>query len=375
MESVILLGVLEGLIIFLLIFLKRKKTVSDKLLSYFFLLYSFDTFLCFLEIYNRTHGYPYSWAFFISTPFLFLHWPMIWLYVKSLTDQHFKLKPTYLFHLIPFIASVILFSIEYYSQTIDFKISSIETESFKNQWDYAIVIMSMTLSSLCYFLWSVKLLKQYNRRIKTYFSETSEYDLVWLKTLMVASAVIYSLIYLAFDIDLIFPLASFRYLHQFSFILGSIYIIVLGFFGHRQGNLFTDKKIGMVLTESKPISEKTYSLDNSENDFIQALLKYMSEQKPFLIPELTIVSLADELKVSSEYFSNIINSKLGKNFYDFINHYRIEEFKTRCLLPENKSFTLIAIAYDCGFNSKATFNRVFKNITGNTPGEYVRLNK
>ena len=107
---------------------------------------------------------------------------------------------------------------------------------------------------------------------------------------MVASAVIYSLIYLAFDIDLIFPLASFRYLHQFSFILGSIYIIVLGFFGHRQGNLFTDKKIGMVLTESKPISEKTYSLDNSENDFIQALLKYMSEQKPFLIPELTIVS-------------------------------------------------------------------------------------
>ena len=50
-------------------------------------------------------------------------------------------------------------------------------------------------------------------------------------------------------------------------------------------------------------------------------------------------------------------------------------YETRCLLPENKSFTLIAIAYDCGFNSKATFNRVFKNITGNTPGEYVRLNK
>jgi AraC-like DNA-binding protein len=78
----------------------------------------------------------------------------------------------------------------------------------------------------------------------------------------------------------------------------------------------------------------------------------MNEKKPHLDPEITLSSLADLVSVSPEYLSKMINNQLGKNFYDFINHYRIEEFKTRCTLPENKNFTLISIAFDCGFNSK-----------------------
>jgi len=232
----------------------------------------------------------------------------------------------------------------------------------------------MALSSGVYFSWAVMLVKRYNRKIKVYFSETSYYDLAWLRMLMIASAVIYTVIYLTFIVDLVVPLASFKWLHQTSFMLGAVYIIVLGFYGHRQGNLFSDKKIEMELHEPTPLSEETYSLDKKENEFIQSLLKHMNEQKPYLIPEITIAALADDLKVTPEFLSGIINSKLGKNFYDLINHYRIEEFKTRCVATENKNFTLIAIAYDCGFNSKATFNRVFKNATGNTPGDYARFN-
>lgn len=374
MESIILFGVFEGLIIFLLLLLKRQKTVSDNLLSAFFLLYSFDTFLSYLEIYNRTHGYPYPWFFFISTPFLLLHWPVIWLYVKSLTDQHFKLKPIYLLHLLPFILCLILFSVEYYGKPIAEKIASIQTESFRQQWDYPVVILSMALSSVVYFSWALVLVKRYNRNIKVYFSETSNYDLAWLRILMVASAVIYTVIYLTFVVDLIVPLATFKWLHQTSFMLGAVYIIVLGFYGHRQGNLFSDKKIEMELHEPQPLSEKTYSLDKRENEFIHYLLQYMNEQKPYLMPEITLAALAGDLKVTPEFLSGIINSKLGKNFYDFINHYRIEEFKASCVVTENKDFTLIAIAYDCGFNSKPTFNRVFKNATGCTPGDYARLN-
>lgn len=374
MDSIILLGVFEGLIIFLLIFLKRQKTVSDYLLSGFFLLYSLNTFLSYLEIYNRTHGFPYSQFFFISTPFLLLHWPVIWLYVKSLTDQHFKIRPVYLLHLVPFTICFIYFCFKYYNKPISEKIASIQTESFKRQWDYAVVVLSMALSSVVYFSWAVLLVKRYNRQIKGYFSETSNYDLAWLRMLMTTSAVIYTVIYLTFVVDLVLPLASFKGLHQASFMLGSLYIVVLGFYGHRQGNLFSDKKIAIELNVPKPISKDTYSLDKKENDFIHCLLGYMNDQKPYLVLEITLAALADDLKVNPEYLSGIINSKLGKNFYDFINHYRIEEFKTRCLIPANKNFTLIAIAYDCGFNSKATFNRVFKNATGVTPGDYARAN-
>ena len=371
MESILLFGVFEGLIIFLLIFLKRKKAVSDYLLSAFFLIYSFNTFLSYLEIYNRTHGFPNPLFFFISTPFLLLHWPVLWLYVKSLTDQHFKFRPVYLLNLLPFALCIVLFTFEYYTKPLNDKIIKLQTESFKQQWDYPVVILTMTLSSLIYLSWAAVLVRRYNRRIKAYFSETYRYDLGWLRILMIASAVIYTVIYLAFAIDLIIPVAPFTWMHQASFILGSVYIIVLGFFGHRQGNLFTEKSIGIELKESDPFSEIKYSLTRKENDFILSLLKYMNENKPFLIPEITLSALASDLEVTPEYLSGIINNKLGKNFFDFINYYRIEEFKTRSLADESKKFTLLSIAYDCGFNSKATFNRVFKNVTGITPGEFA----
>ncbi|HNW51470.1 MAG TPA: helix-turn-helix domain-containing protein [Prolixibacteraceae bacterium] len=372
MESIILLGVLEGLIITLLILLKHRKTVSDYLLSGFFLLYSLNTLLSYLEIYNRTHDFPYPMFIFVSSPLLLLHGPAIWMYVKSLTDQHFSFKPIYLLHLLPFLLCVLDFTVQYYTIPAVEKIEILQSESFKHRIDYPLMIIAMALSSLIYFSWAVLLVKRYNQKIKGYFSETLNYDLVWLRIVMVASVIVYTIIYVPFLADLVFPIASFQWMHKASFILGSIYLIVLGFFGHKQGNLFSDKPIQMELSEPQPMLSETYSLDQKENDFIHSLLAYMNATKPYLNTEITLTTLASELEVSPEYLSKILNGRLGKNFFDFINHYRIEEFKTRCNLPENKNYTLIAIAYDCGFSSKATFNRVFKNATGQTPGDYSR---
>jgi AraC-like DNA-binding protein len=72
------------------------------------------------------------------------------------------------------------------------------------------------------------------------------------------------------------------------------------------------------------------------------------------------------------YLSQLINKKSEKNFRDFINQFRIEEFKKRARDPDSKNYTLLSIAYECGFNSKATFNRVFKNHTGITPSTFYK---
>lgn len=372
MESVILLGVLEGLIISLLVLLKRRKAVSDYWLAGFFLLYTVNTLFSYLEIYNRTHGFPYPAFIFVSSPLLLLHGPAIWMYVKSLTDQHFTFKPVYLLHLLPFLLCVFDFTLRFYTQPVAERIEILQTESFKHFFDYPIMIVGMALSSLVYFSWAVLLVRRYNRKIKGYFSETNNYDLAWLRVVMYASVVVYTIIYVAFVADLIFPIASFQWMHKVSFVLGAVYLIVLGFFGHKQGNLFSDRPIAIDLPEPEPMLDETYSLDKRENDFIHLLLDHMNEKKPYLNAEITLSTLSAELEVASDYLSKIINGRLGKNFYDFINYYRIEEFKTRCALPENKNFTLIAIAFECGFNSKATFNRVFKNATGQTPGDYAR---
>ena len=105
---------------------------------------------------------------------------------------------------------------------------------------------------------------------------------------------------------------------------------------------------------------------------MKELLEYMKTQKPWKNAELTIAQLADQLKMDTESLSEILNSTLHRNFFDFINRYRVDEFKRLCRLKENRKLTLIALAYDAGFNSKSTFNRVFKNITGITPGEFYK---
>lgn len=372
MESVILIGFFEGLLIALLVLMKKRKAVSDYWLSAFFLLYGVNTLLSYLEIYNRANGFPIPAFIFISTPFLLLHGPAIWMYVKALTDQHFSFKPSYLLHLLPFLLCVADFAFRFYSRPVTEKIELLQTESFKQFIDYPIVIVIMAVSALIYFSWAYILVKRYNRKIKGYFSETAHYDLAWLRVVMIASAVVYSVIYVPFLIDLVFPVASFQWMHKVSFSLGAVYLIVLGFYGHKQGNLFVDKPVKIDLPEPDTMIEDANPVDKRETDFIQQLLTWMGEKKPHLNPDITLPVLAADLNVSPEYLSRILNQRLGKNFYDFINHYRIEEFKTRCALPENKQYTLIAIALDCGFNSKATFNRVFKNATGLTPGDYAK---
>jgi YesN/AraC family two-component response regulator len=85
--------------------------------------------------------------------------------------------------------------------------------------------------------------------------------------------------------------------------------------------------------------------------------------------------LADELQIHPNYLSQSINEQEGKNFYDFINYLRVEEFKRISTLPENKKYTIQTLASDAGFNSKSSFNRYFKKVTGLSPSEFIINNQ
>jgi AraC-like DNA-binding protein len=112
-------------------------------------------------------------------------------------------------------------------------------------------------------------------------------------------------------------------------------------------------------------------MDDKDKIFVDRLFSFMKSEKPHLNPELTLSLLADQLKTSPDYLSSILNGNLNKNFFDFVNHYRIEEFKMICKSQKNQNITIMGMAWDAGFNSKATFNRVFKKTTGITPGEFI----
>lgn len=125
--------------------------------------------------------------------------------------------------------------------------------------------------------------------------------------------------------------------------------------------------------EAQPARYAHSSLSEEDSlDINQRLLCFMEQEKPYLENNLNLRGLAQELDVNANYLSQVINEQHGKNFFEFINSYRVNELKEMMNDPDNRQFTLLSMAFDCGFNSKTTFNTAFKRITGLTPSQYLK---
>ena len=113
----------------------------------------------------------------------------------------------------------------------------------------------------------------------------------------------------------------------------------------------------------------SFSKDEIEPLFLE-LEKLMQNEKLYLNPDLSLSGLAKALKTNSQKVSLVINSKLGQNFNEYINRYRINHALELLKNPKTKSYTIASVAFDCGFNSLSTFNTAFKKVTGKTPSTY-----
>ncbi|MEJ2664867.1 MAG: AraC family transcriptional regulator [Spirochaetia bacterium] len=115
--------------------------------------------------------------------------------------------------------------------------------------------------------------------------------------------------------------------------------------------------------------------DGKAKWFYKKLLKTMDSQDLYKNPDLTLPDLADKLHISRNHLSHVINVSAGVNFFDFINRYRINEAKRILSDPEAENFNILNIAFEAGFKSKSTFNKVFKKFTAKTPKEFRRDKK
>ncbi len=149
----------------------------------------------------------------------------------------------------------------------------------------------------------------------------------------------------------------------FTGLIFSLMMYVVGYFYIRE----------KILTKNSSKNESKYAYsplsDDKKRELYFKLLNLMKTEKPYLNPDLTAIQLAEKLEISQNYLSQLLNEVVGKNFYEFINNYRIEEAK-KILSDKENTRTILSIAYDVGFNSKTTFNTAFKKIVNMSPTEY-----
>ena len=128
----------------------------------------------------------------------------------------------------------------------------------------------------------------------------------------------------------------------------------------------------MNIYHSRPTSSKPMLTNESLSNYARELTRLMNEDKIFLNPDLNLKILAQYLQTSEKTCSHVLSKGLHSNFNQFVNKYRIAAFKEKILEGRHKQHTLSSLAYECGFDSKSTFNRAFKLINQMTPSQYVK---
>lgn len=371
MKVLLLIGAYHTLVLIGMVMTKKQKTLSDYFLSALFAVYGITLFLGYMEAYNLEHNFRHPFFINTSPPFIFLHGPALWFYIKSLTAKNFRFKSKYTLHFLPFVLIFLIMTLNVYILPEKERILALTEESFKNDLAFPFIIGMIALSTQGYFIWGILLIRNYDRRLRDYFSEVSDIDLKWLKFLLIASVIFYAVNSSMYVIDYFFNILPYDVLLTTVYSFAAVFVAILGYRGYRQGNIFLAREIPEELDKEPATINIEQKIDSSEKEFIESLLQFMKDKKPHLDPELTISTLARELNTNADYLSGILNGRLSKNFFDFVNFYRVEEFKKLCKEQNDKNITIMGLAWDSGFNSKATFNRVFKKTTGRTPGEFL----
>lgn len=152
---------------------------------------------------------------------------------------------------------------------------------------------------------------------------------------------------------------------------------IVGLWGFRQNQLSSENQPVRKLQPGKEIEEPTSGKyqksglkSDQANEYLAQLSTYMEGTKAWKDNELTVSKISEQTQIPKHYITQVLNEYYGKNFYTFVNEYRIEEAKKLISSTPYNSWSFVAISYECGFNSKTAFNNFFKKHTGLTPTDY-----
>ena len=379
---VLLIGVVQGVFFALALWTKRDgNRQAHRFLAAFSLLFAVILTDELVEGMGLLDRYPHLLG--LLWPAVFLIGPIFWWYVQSMIEGGIDFGRKNLLHLLPSLFSIVLL-LPIISLNTALKRSFIQSTEIEAPFvlplaAIALIFLGMASHIGYYIIKSLHRVYAYNRSLSDSYSYDEEINLRWLNSL----TLIFFGVWVFFLIGEFLGGAIGNVLTTLVDLDMVVMLFVIGFFATRQ--VTVAQPIAVVDGEAQGGSDKVVSAETPAQKYQssalsaeqathieQRLLTLMQTAKPYREGKLTLPQLASQLNTSPNYLSQIINERLERNFFDFVNQYRIEEAQQRLLSEPNR--TILDIALDSGFNSKSAFYKVFKQQTGLTPSSYRKAN-
>lgn len=365
---------------------KKSSGGANRILAVWLCLVVLDLLMV-AAIVQRWH-FEYPALMYVKYGWPFLHGPLLFLYTTRLIHPN-RRSLADLWHFAPFIA-IKLFFIPYLLLSHTEKISYMNAFAQNNPVRETTLGTVMALHGFAYVLLSFFTVRRYRRQAELYFSFSEKVSLSWLNTMLIINLAIWSIVVVNQTLHF-FQIRS--NLDLYTYLLAALWVFAVGYFGFHQPQIFAlSETKSATATPAATVAEPSISADKTPDEAsfdsaakyaktrlseerkeeIRLKLLDLMQQKPYLEPNLTIKDISNATGYPIHHISQVINDVFGENLFAFINRHRVAEARERLSDLETSDLNVLHIALACGFNSKSSFNNIFKQYTGVTPTEFRR---
>ena len=296
-------------------------------------------------------------------PLSLTYWigPSLFFYIKSLTNPAYRFRQKSLWHF-----SLIVLN---YLHSLYHLLAGDGFPLYALHYAAEFLEFSAIFSILIYSYLSMQELKQYNISILNQLSTIEHLHLKWIKSLIWTLVVMFTLIavYLVLSNEVLektFPRGIFEVYRQIFLTGYAIMLYWLSIGGFKQTQII-----------NKPFTITPADETDADDEFLSSITNLMTTEQLYRDPQLSLKALSVKSGLPEKQITSLLNIKLKKNFYTFVNEFRVREVKEKLSDPSNDHLKILSLAFDAGFNSKATFNRIFKEFEGVTPQECKQARK
>ncbi len=359
LNILILVGAIQGLITFILLRRFPTNKAANKILSWIILLITLACFnVYFLEAVEFQSTILVILGAILPLVVIMPIGPLVYFYVKTILYPDFRLNKkdrthfyTVLIDLVPYITYTVLIV-----GSILGVFDPNQNESWVNFVDRYNMYADIPrwISLVVYLFFTYRLIREYTKKKEAVF--------IWTRRFIVGFA-LFSIIWL---------------LHLIPYLIPSLSNMLLGSVGWYPVYMPLIILIYWLGINGAIISFKYYKKASKKADISPELIKKtsaaleeaMTKDRLFLNPTLKLNDLVDRINTPQKVISYVLNQHMGKSFNEYVNTFRVEEFKSRLLQNNDQNLTITGIAFECGFNSQATFQRTFKALTHLSPKEF-----